>query len=343
MKIAIDESGNYMLGAGRFEASVLCAVIVPHSRLDAVERFVNHACKRWHRSELKSSKMKPGWFDEVATFIACHQIAAVAFVTDNETMTRRLVQEHRLDQAAAIAAGRDQLRAANAADPRLADIDTLIARVAGAPGPEPISDDDFIQSQQIPELLLDCVRNACTRYRDPAWAADFERFDIVLDAKHSDRLKAGEKYVDDNIERMLASTERFVLNLPEEWAESPEHPFRRFDSHEAGFTQLDLLLGERKWAHSEEDACIQLADVLAGIVRDTVEAGAKSSRWRAYQTLRMVLTDIKGDCLRVFRFTGAPAPDLTRYAPLVRAWPQPQSLRRISAAGAVALGRRPET
>jgi hypothetical protein len=338
MKIAVDESGNYGLGRSeRFESYVLCALIVPDSMLDVVERFVDDVCRQWQRRELKSSRMKPQWINEVAEFLAGHQISAVAYVTDNEVMTKAIVGEFRLRQAAAIAKGRQRVLDADPNDTRIADIDALLDRVAGAPGSEHISHDDFIQAQQIPELVLECVRRTCLRYSEPEWDSDFERFRFVFDAKHPDRLKAGERYVHEGLERMIGSTKRLTLDLPLEWAERPEHPFRQFDDVDGQHTLLSELLGARDWARSEDDVCVQLADVVAGTIRSVIELGAHSPRLQAYQTLRAVLTDQDGYCLHVYRFRGAPQPDLVRYMPLLRAWPRDEWLRRVSAGGAVML------
>jgi hypothetical protein len=337
MKIAVDESGDYGLANDRFESYVLCGLIVPDSKLGAVEHFIDRARRRWQRRELKSSKMKPEWISEVAEFLASHHISAVAFVTDNEVMTRRGVRGFRLRQAAAIASGRQRIVDVNPNDSRLPGIDALMDRVAGLPGPEHMSDDDFIQSHQVPELVLECVQRACQRYREPEWDVDFERFRFVFDAKQPDRLKAGERYIDEHVERMIGSTKRLSLELPGEWKDRPEHPFRRFDDAEAEHTLLGELLGARNWARSEDDDCVQLADVVAGTVRSVIEAGTESSRWSAYETLRMVLTDLHGQCLRVFRFRGAPGGDVSRYAPLMRAWPDDDRFQRVSSAGAVLL------
>lgn len=270
-------------------------------------------------------------------FLAGHEISAVAFATDNEVMNREVVQRHRLGQAAAIAKGRQPLVDANPEDPRLGEIDALLDRVAGLPGRGHMSDDDFIQSQQVPELVMESIQRACQRYREPEWDADFQRFEFVFDAKHRGRLKAGEKYVDENLERMIGSTARMKLDVPGEWADSPEHPFRAFDDPSGQFTMLSEILGSRRWGSSEEDNCLQLADVVAGTVRSVIESGGNSPRWAAYQKLRMVLTDIDGYCLRVYRFRGAPEADVAWYVPLMRAWPRPASATRVSASGGVLL------
>jgi hypothetical protein len=225
VKIATDESGNYGLGSQRFESYVLCPLIVPDSRLDAVERFVDDACRRWGRRELKSSAMKPPWISEVAEFLAGHQIAAVAYVTDNEMMTRPIVAEFRLHQAAAIAKGRSRVLAANPDYPGIAAIDQLLDRVAGAATHERISDDDFIHSEQVPELVLETVRRACLRYSGPEWDEEFERFRFVFDAKQTGRLKAGERFIDEHLERMIGSTERMKLDLPFVWRTGRNIPF----------------------------------------------------------------------------------------------------------------------
>jgi hypothetical protein len=337
MKIAVDESGTYGLASQHFEAYVLCALIVPDSRLDTVAEFAAEARRRWRRSELKSSHMKPAWVLEVADFLAANQISAVAFVTDNEVMTRNGVRDFRIRQAAAIARGRQRLIDANPRDARLPEIDEMLDRVAGAFSREPMSDDDFIQSEQIPELALECVARACSRYREPEWESDFEGFRFVFDAKQPDGLKAGERWIHENIERMIGSTKRMILELPGEWEQRPKHPFRRFDDPEGEHTMLKDVLGARNWARSEDDDCVQLADVVAGTVRSAIELGSRSARWEAYEALRMVLTDHDGYCLRVHRFRGAPDADLSRYMPLMRAWPREERLTRISASGAVLL------
>jgi Protein of unknown function (DUF3800) len=337
MKIAVDESGDYGLANDRFESYVLCGLIVPDSKEEAVARFMDHARERWRRRELKSSKMRPEWIVHVAEFLASHHISAVAFVTDNEVMTRKGVWGFRLRQAAAIANGRQRIVDANPDDLRIPDIDALMDMVAGVPGVGHMSDDDFIQSHQVPELLLECVQRACQRYRGQEWDADFERFRFVFDAKQPDRLKAGERYIDEHVERMIGSTKRLSLELPGEWKDRPEHPFRCFDDDGGEHMLLGELLGARNWMRSEDDDCVQLADVVAGTVRSVIETGSRSPRWSAYEKLRIVLADLNGQCLRVFRFRGAPDGDVSRYAPLIRAWPQDDRFQRVSSAGAVML------
>ena len=159
----------------------------------------------------------------------------------------------------------------------------------------------------------------------------------MFDAKQTDRLKAGERWIHENIERMIGSTKRMIFNLPVEWADRPEHPFRGFDDAEGEHTMLTDILGARNWTRSEDDDCVQLADVVAGTVRSAIELGEGSRRWPAYQALRMVLTDHDGYCLRVYRFRGAPEANLARYMPLIRAWQRDERLARISASGAVLL------
>jgi len=339
MKIAFDESGAYGLGRERFEPYVLTGLIVPDSRLDAVQRFAEDVRSRWQRTELKSSRLRPSWVFETADFLASHQVSAVVYVTDNEMMTRQVVRGFRLRQAAEIAKGRRHIVERDPQDARLPEIDALLDQIAGVPTTQPMSDDDFIQSQQMPELILDCVQRACSRYREDGWDQDFRHFQFVVDGKQPDRLKAGERYVHENLERMLGSTRRLSLELPFEWRQRPDHPFRRFDDPDGEHTLLSDLLAARNWVRSLDDDCVQLADVVAGIVRSVVERGAGSRRWPAYEVLRNVVTDEHGCCLRLFRFRDAPYPDLARYGPLLRAWPIEKRLQRVTPSGAVLLGR----
>ena len=170
--------------------------------------------------------------------------------------------------------------------------------------------------------MLETVRRACLRYSEPEWDAEFEQFRFVFDAKQTGRLKAGERYVDEHLERMIGSTARLKLDLPFAWADRPEHPFRRFDDPSGEHTLLGMLLKDRAWVRSEDDACVQLADVVAGTVRSAIERGARSPRLEAYDSLRIALTDGDGYCLHFYKFRGAREPDLVRYMPLLRAWPR---------------------
>jgi hypothetical protein len=225
-------------------------------------------------------------------------------------MTRKIVSEFRLRQADAIQRGRQRLSERHPDDPRLPEIDALMARVVGARIGERLSDDDFIQVQQLPELILQAVQHACLRYSEPEWDSDFERFRFVFNAKHPDRLKAGERYVNEGLELMLGSTKRFTLDLPLASAGRPTHAFRAFDHDDGEHTLLSELLANREWRPSQQDACLQLADVIAGTVRSVIERGEASPRMQPYNTLRTVIADENGYCLHFYRFRGAPLPDL---------------------------------
>ena len=122
--------------------------------------------------------------------------------------------------------------------------------------------------------------------------------------------------------RAIASTDRFVWVLPPEWRERPHHPFLRRYAADSEHTSLNQLWeNARRYDDSRLHAGLQLADVAAGVVRRAVTEGERSPTRAAYESLRMTLTDMEGNCLRPYRFRGAPSPDSARYEPLMRAWP----------------------
>ncbi|HZV72406.1 MAG TPA: hypothetical protein VFF79_01705 [Conexibacter sp.] len=331
MKIAVEESGFFRCRDNAFEASVLCGLIVPDSLTATVRGFTAEMRERWNKPELKASRLRPGQILEVAEFLAAHPIAAVVYVSDTTMTTRAAVARQRIGQAAEFLRARQRLAADHPADPRLSEIDQVIDMVAGCSTERRMSDDDFIQSQQLPELILECVSRACGRYWLPEWEPDFERFEIVLDRKLPGDLKAGERYVHEHLERLLGSSRRFAIELPPPWRHQPRHPFRKhFDSPDGEYTMLDSLLGSRRWVDSRDDDCVQLADIIAGTVRRTIEKGLRSSRRQAFETLRLVMADEHGWCFHFYRYRDAPDPDLRRYLPLLRAWPQePRFTRRV--------------
>ncbi len=338
VKIAFDESGpNLTFDSERFESCVLCGLVVPDSRLADVQDFTKQLRTRTSRSELKASRMRPAHVLEVADFLAANHVSAVAFVTDNQMMRGPVVDDFRLQQAVEIARERARLAAVDANDSRLGDLDLLTDQVAGCAAIAQISRSEFVQQQQMPELILECIRRACLRYHRPEWRQAFQRFEFVFDRKLPGQLGTAERYVHENLEPMLGLTRRLVLDLPADWRDEPDHPFRQFDDPGGGHTLLTTLLRNRRWVDSRDDDCIQLADVVAGTVRMVTEQGPRASRAEAYEALRQVLTDEHGYTLRFFRPRAAPEPDMARYGWMLRAWP-PDPPLQVTPAGAVLLG-----
>jgi len=285
---------------------------------EEMKTFVAASCERWNRRELKGSRLKPKQVMEVADFLATQPIAAVAFVTDNQVMTEEVVTHHRSWQASLVAQARDAYgRRTDASDERLAAATATIELVGVG-----MSDVEFAQQQQVPELLFTMVQRALDRYRDVEWDPEFETFSWVIDAKAATGLSPGEKYAFDNAMRAIGSTERFRLVLPFEWQKRPNHPFLTRHAADAEHTSLNSLWQDtREHAASHDHAGLQLADIVANVVRRAIEDGSSSSTIEAYDRLRLVLTDLEGNCLNVYRFRHAPTPDVARYTPLMRAWP----------------------
>jgi hypothetical protein len=283
MHIRFDEAGDFNYeNPNRFWVSVVAGVVIPDSRWEAIERFVDECCAAWQVDELKAEQMNHSQLLEVARFIAREELTVAAIATDSRVFTAA-------DQAAwrewqyekfVEAADRSE-RAKN--DPEIAErIARLRRRMAARRHIKPA---DYLQyGALMPWLIARLIMVSLVAYRALPPGDDSWVMDIVLDAKGAaDPGKAGE-LLRDALEHILVGDDRTALWIPPEWPN--DHPFfaRNTDPERPVISARQVLAAGIHPGSSHEDAGLQLADfvahVLLTLIREPTDEGALAA-WRA--------------------------------------------------------------
>lgn len=340
MKVAIEESGNFSFVESQgFEAYVLTALVVPESAVPAIATSTAQLRKKFGAQELKANKLGKE-LSYAAQVIGKLPVSAVVFAMDNEMMDRTFIAEFRLRQALRIASVRDDLIARG--DVRaevLEDIDELL-RVVGQPGSKgAMSSAEFVQYQAVPDLMVAAVNRAVAAFAEPQWNNDHHHYSFLFDRKLPDRLNAGERYVDSQVNRIVGSNDRFGIALPEEWRTKLDHPFRvAFEDGES--LSVNKLFGDRRFVDSEKDDLVQIADVIGGIVRQSIIRPIRSEFPKVHEALDSVASKLlrdDGNLVRIFRLNGALAPRIDPYRAVLLELDQTESLPELLPGGAILL------
>jgi hypothetical protein len=165
-------------------------------------------------------------------------------------------------------------------------------------------------------------------FADDRWQDDFHDFFFIVDAKLPTKKAAGEKYLEESIVRTLGSRPGHSLVTSERWKGDPDHPFEEKFSVDHGRVRgrdvgsaIDLnLLFEHGIAFedSTDHPGLQLADLVANVVRRAVLTPNSKPIQCAYDLLRPKLRTLEGPALRIHRLSTSQQDhsSLERYRPL---------------------------
>lgn len=191
-----------------------------------------------------------------------------------------------------------------------------------------ISDGEFVQALYLIELIADTLQKSLYFFHEDQWRDDFREFQFVVDGKLPTKAAAGEKYLNDSVVPTLGSRPDRSFGVPETWKEEPLHPFVERFSLERGRIAGRQIVGAidlsgifeygLRFEDSTEHSGLQLADVVAYIVRSGVLDPDNGVTQRAYDAIRHKLRNETGNCLTLHRLrgTGEDRSSLDRYRPL---------------------------
>jgi hypothetical protein len=241
-------------------------------------------------------------------------LGLLAQATDTNAMTQKIIETHRLDQAARIQKNYDDWRAAGGNAPAVEEwYESHIKRTAYPSKP---TNSEWVQSDLLVELIHRALNKTIAFYHDDRWRPDFEDFHFVFDSKLPGKLAAGEKQLQKILVPALGSNRgRFDLIGINEWRQPPVHPFEAKYGTADGTVDISRLFEHGlEFEDSTARAGLQLVDVVAYAIRRRVlEPTNEVIHW-AWQTLRPLLIDLKGNPISFVRYrAGGEEADTSRY------------------------------
>lgn len=319
--IFFDESGDYAFPVDRFDCYVQAAVICPESALAGADAFVRDRCAAWELTELHAHEMSAEQLHEVAEFLTAGPIELCAQLTDTVLTTREVIQSCRLDQAAAYERSTANYRRQGGRDRDImANLEKQIKKAGLA---SQIPDGEFVQATLLVDGTVQAVQRALYAYGAHQWKDAFHEFHFIIDGKLSGKKSAGEKYLGAMIVDLIAAPSRHRFTYNPKWCADPVHPWvDRFCLD--GNIQLDPLFEHGlQFARSHEHAGLQLADIVAFVIRRAVVAPTDDIM-KSYGLLSRRLADRKGHCLIVARLPASTRDEqaLLRYQPLAKSGPR---------------------
>jgi Protein of unknown function (DUF3800) len=319
--IFFDESGDYAFPADRFDCYVQAAVICPESALPSATAFVQDRCAAWNLTELHAHQMSADQLQEVAEFLAAGSIELCAQLTDTVLTTPEVIQSCRLDQAAAYERSSANYLRQGGHDPDV--VAKLEKQIKKAGLASQIPDGEFVQATLLVDGAVQAIQRALYAYGTQEWRDAFHEFRFTIDGKLSGKKSAGEKYLSTMIVDLIATPSRHRFTYNPQWRDDPVHPWvQRFCLD--GNIQLDPIFEHGlQFAPSHEHAGLQLADIVAFVIRRAVVAPTEDIM-RSYRLLSQRLADRKGHCLVVARFPASTRDRqaLLRYQPLAMTGPR---------------------
>jgi hypothetical protein len=287
-----DESGEFRI-AGRTNPDVIAGLICPDSHLDRIEDFVVERQKDWGLDELHHAELSDDQRQTVCDFISGPFLAATVVLTDGLLVTEEELFDWRLRQAGRMASDYERSLTARRGD---AEAEALRNRLIKRTGlSATLSDDQFLQfGMLMPRLVLDALQAALFAYRDPPWRENWATLKWIFDGKLAAgtpaKRSAGEKLLEEIVPRIFAGDERFTLTVPDEIGDDSAHPY--FAAHrlpggeDRDVGVRDLFRQGFDFESSKDHVGLQLADIVAGVVRLAAEEPDNGAAQRAFDTLK---------------------------------------------------------
>ena len=248
MLLYFDESGDFAYPDDRFDAYTQAVLICADSKLANIEEYLEGRKAAWGVEELHATELDDARVFDVCRFIRAERLPLLAQATDTNGLSQRIIERHRLDQAARIQRNYDAWREAGGdAEAIAAWYEASIKRAAYPSRP---NNGEWVQSDLLIELIHQALNKAVVAHLDDRWRDDFRDFRFIFDGKLTGKLAADEKQLQRILLPALGSNpERFSVLGANEWRDPPIHPWAEKYSTESGDVDLGMLF-EHGWSSS---------------------------------------------------------------------------------------------
>lgn len=313
MQFGFDESGDFNFDSLGFDSACVAGVVGPGSVLAPLGKTLRGLAAGWGLEEIHAKQLDDGQLVEVCGVIGAGDVTWVAVYTDSRIFPTSQQLAWRTRQQTEAEAGIARAKTFRNDKQRQQQVYTMRGRMqhetrVGTP--------DYLEYMVLfPRVIGDAIQAAVSVFRDARWAPEFHKLIFESDAKLPQKTSAAEKTLDVALRYIMVGDRRFVLDVPAEWG--PSHPFFASHASPTGGVSVPAVLGEGiRFVDSKTSAAVQLADVVASVVRRAVgnPQDALAQRCLGLMWRRRFAND--GDGLRLFFDRQGPAPDPDHYAHL---------------------------
>jgi hypothetical protein len=314
MRLGFDESGSFDFSSRGLEAAAVVGAICPDSLVPSLARQFDALRSAWQLEELHAARMTPDQLVEICALIGASETIWFAAYTDNRLfpLSQQLDWRQRQQARAEVAIARSTTLSD---DPtREQTVATMRGRLEHSTR---VSTAEYLEFIVLfPTVVGRSIQAAITRYQSLAYANDFAAFRFEFDGKLRGKMSAGEKTMATALRYILVGDERFALDLPL-WPD--DHPCfvnhaisgpRSIAAHE--------VLRDLRFPDSADSELVQMADVIAHVVRRAASNPADTVAQRCWKLLRRRAFVHDGRPLHVFSDRQGPKVKESDYAHLSR-------------------------
>jgi hypothetical protein len=291
MQIGVDVSGAFSASPG-FEPTVTAAAIGSETTFAEIDSWTTETLRRWGLArklrELHAKELRTAKVGEVCEMLSERDdVRLAAVVTDSQLLrSPAAIARHRERQleiaerpmACTVEGARRQQRTLELlSDPRFK-------------GPA------YAFGATLPILVVLALQQAFCYFRRAADRDDMAEIELMIDREPARTVE----YTSDTLLPTIGGDGRFGLIVPDQWREPPVHPLLHRAAHDDGDgLRPQELLTKIDYVESEDQPCVQVADIVASVVRRRILNPMDETDRTNFDLLQPLLT---GEGGRVFEF-----------------------------------------
>jgi hypothetical protein len=290
--IGVDASGKFLTGPG-YEPTVVAAAVGPQHAFDEIAAWTADALSRWslagklaelHANELNVSEM----LETCQMLSGREDIRLAAVATDSLLLgSSAALAHHRCRQLTM--AGSSRARTEEGARRR-----EQVLKLLESPR---LRDDDYAFAVVLPLLTTAILQRAFAYFAGDEHRDEMRGFELLVD----EEAPPTTRYVEGTLLPTIGGDERFSLTTPEHWRRPPVHPLLRTAMHGDGDgLKPQALLGNLRWVDSVNEPSVQVADVVAWVIRRTMACPEEAETRQMFELLRPLLAGENGESFGLF-------------------------------------------
>lgn len=282
MRLGFDESGDFDFSQPGLSSAAVAGVVCPDSLLRTVATQLGALRSTWGLAELHASELVPQRLVEVCALIGGSETTWAASYTDSRLfpVSQQLDWRDRQQAKAEAAIVRSETLPDD--DERRQTVETMRGRLEHTTR---LSTVEYLEFMVLfPTVVGTGIQAAISVYRDLVYAKDFSDFVLEFDSKLPGKRSSGEKTMATALRYILVGDERFALEIPA-WPD--DHPC--FVNHPGGGPRSIAareVLRDLRFPDSSESDLVQLADVVAHVVRRAATNPADAIAQRCWALIR---------------------------------------------------------
>lgn len=292
MEIGVDTSGKFLTGEP-YEPTVVAAAVGTAATFAEIGDWTRDALARWGLAdrfdELHAKKLRTHEKVELCEMLAERgDVRLAAVVTDTLL----------LGSAAALAKHRQrQLTLARARRPTTAEGEQRQADLLAFLGDDALSDGEYALAAILPLITTSVVQQALCFFRGDEYRGDMSGFRVLIDEETAPTMRYG----DVSLLPSVGGDDRFSWRLPVEWRSAPVHPLLKKALHPDGDGLMpQAVLSAIEWVNSAAHPCVQIADVVAWVLRRAVAQPAERDTRDMFELIKPLLAGEHGVTFKLF-------------------------------------------